>query len=340
MRERHPPPIAPADFESSFNGLRVTELAKSLPPGLGEEGFIRILKFAYLTEAATETYAQEIAQVARDYEQDWLGEFNERVWTPDEMTHRLPYRGLLLQMDVPERELDLEEKEAQERDYTHLRKHTPMYVTSFGTYQEGLTDFWHGQIATLLAPTNPEAARDVLKVKKRETLHEMWYADMSALQLDDNPKLMADMIDALLQFNMPYNEIVPQLADKLPEFIEGAEIDLRWIKKHIIDLTYQILQKDPEQAGKLVLQAAAKHGIKLGPINARHLAGAFSKFGGAGRGIFGEALLESVGYEGFKARDSGMTGRIRSIIRTFTAGQIGEAMSGMFLDNNGATNTK
>ena len=76
--------------------------------------------------------------------------------------------------------------------------------------QECLTDSWHGLIGNLLAKRAPEAAHMVRRVKRRETLHAVWYRDMTAIQLGANPRLVSEVAGEICTFDMPSVSLVPE----------------------------------------------------------------------------------------------------------------------------------
>ena len=60
----------------------------------------------------------------------------------------------------------------------------------------------------LLKGQAPEAAHMVFRVKKRETLHTLWYRDMTAIQIEANPHLVEDVATEILSFDMPGASLV------------------------------------------------------------------------------------------------------------------------------------
>ena len=172
----------PADLPDRQSEFDVGNLVGNLPPGLTEDDLVGILKLAFLTECATESYARTIDSRARAADATWLARFNARVWTPDELTHHTPYKYILMSLGFTEAELDREVRETRDKEYEHSGGETPVHMTTFGMVQEYLTDRWHGLIAQLLRPASPAAYQAVTLIKRRETLHTIWYRDMTALQ--------------------------------------------------------------------------------------------------------------------------------------------------------------
>ena len=166
----------------------------NLPEGVSEDDFVGILKLALLTECATESYANVISSIGNEFGATWLSRFTQRVWAPDEITHHTPYRLMLLDLGFSCEELDREIKDTQEKQYLHTGARTPVNITTFGMIQEYLTDSYHGLIAGMLRKSAPEAAHMVFRVKRRETLHAAWYRDMTAIQVESNPRFVEDIV--------------------------------------------------------------------------------------------------------------------------------------------------
>ena len=85
--------------------------------------------------------------------------------------------------------------------------------------------------------------------------------------------------------------------------------------------------------GELVMTLAARKNVDLGPVSASQISAALNRFGGAGYGLIGEALLEKVGlgylfeHSGSKtgAGSSPLTSlrlRVRSLVRSWISDQM------------------
>ena len=149
-----------------------------LPEGMTEDDFVGVIKLAMLTECATDIYADAITSRARQAGAGWLAKFNEEIWKPDEYMHSEPFKLILLGLDFSEAELDRKIDEVQHGTFVHNGGDTPVNVSTFGMVQEYLTDHFHGLIANTLKPSLPEAARMAFEVKRRETLHMVWYLSL------------------------------------------------------------------------------------------------------------------------------------------------------------------
>jgi hypothetical protein len=320
------------EFRELQEHMDVRAVLTTLPEGLSEEDFAGILKLALLTECATETYGDAFAERARRFDAPWLGRFNEQVWVPDELTHHTPYKYILMNMGFAEGELDREIRSVQEIDFIHRGGDTPLHVTTFGIVQEYLTDNWHGLIATILKQASPEASYMATRIKRRETLHTMWYRDMVALQIEANPRLLPIVAEALLAFEMPGNTLVPHLQSRVPDWMPRMNADFDHITKELVRIVQSTL-RDVRQTGELIVEIAAARGYKLGPISPRVVRAAANRLGGPGYGLIGEALLERVGlsyvFEAERGpQDSalipyqGMYERARALLRSWVAQQI------------------
>ena len=304
--------------------LDLQRIVGTLPEGLDDDDLIGILKLAMLTECATESYGEQIKIQARRYGAGWLERFNDRVWTPDELTHHTPYKSILLKLGFSEAEINREVKETQEKQYEHHGGETPVHVSTFGMLQEYLTDHWHGLIAQLLKPASERGAALANHVKRRETLHTMWYRDMTALQVEADPSFVRYVAEEISRFRMPGNSLVPELQARAVAWLPLMGADMARVLKDVKRLFYTTAGT-PRLAGELALELAARRGIELGPVSPRTLMAAFDRLGGRGYGIVGEALLQSSGLGYLYPRPEGpvkLHERIRGLVRDWLSARI------------------
>jgi Fatty acid desaturase len=320
------------DFIALQEQMDVRAVIKTLPEELNEEDLAGILRLAMLTECAAETFGAAIDERAQRYDAPWLSRFNNDIWLPDELTHLTPYKMILLNLGFSEEELDSQIRETQELPFEHHGGDLPVQVTTFGFIQEYLTDNWHGLVAKLLKTASPEASYMATRVKRRETLHTMWYRDMTALQLEADPRLLEPMAEALVKFEMPANQVAPDLQDEVVRWLPAMGVDYERMAKDLLRLVHQTLG-DVGQTGRLLAQLAAEKGYKLGPISAAQLRTAVNRLGGPGYGLVGEALLERLGlsylFQQPAGRQdsamkpySGVYERIRGLLRSWLASKI------------------
>jgi hypothetical protein len=172
----------------------------------------------------------------------------------------------------------------------------------------------------------------VFRVKRRETLHAAWYRDMTAIQVESNPRFVEDIVREIMSFDMPGASLVPELQaeGKRWQILMGINADQ--VFKDLIRLMHEIFGST-KLTGEMAMMLAAERDVKLGPLKASHLSAALNRLGGAGYGLIGEALLERVGL-GYVFRrpegqqDSGYrpyTGvqeRVRALFRGWIKSQI------------------
>ena len=320
------------EFQQLQERMDVRAVVKTLPQSLSEDDFAGALKLALLTECATETYGDAFAERARRFDAPWLGRFNEKVWVPDELTHHTPYKYILMSMGFAEAELDREIRDVQNANFIHKGGDTPVHVTTFGIIQEYLTDNWHGLIAGMLKQASPEASYMAMRIKRRETLHTMWYRDMVALQVEANPRLLTLVAEGLLKFEMPGNQLAPHLQSRVGGWMPRMGADFERITKDLVRIIHSTMA-DASMTGRLLVQIAVERGYNLGPVSPRLIQTAVNRLGGPGYGILGEALLERVGLTYLFCAEHGRQDsaytpyaaayeRIRGLLRSWVAKQI------------------
>lgn len=317
-------------MEAASDGIDVKAVVESLPPQVSEEDFVGILKLAMLTECATDSYAAVFQEGAEAYDAPWLTRFNQEVWVPDEYTHATPYQFMLQSLGYSEEELQAEMRDTQDRTYEHCCGITPVELTTYGTVQELLTDNWHGLIARLLKPKAPYAAHCANLVKRRETLHTVWYRDMTAVMVEENPELISLVGKTLTTFQLPGTMLIPQYGGKALGWMQALDMDFTHLAKELIR-NFAESAGTIKRSGMLVIEMAVHRNYPIGPFPARFVRAAMNRLGGPGYGLIGEAMLEKVGLaiptqkgpqdSGYRFY-SGIYEKIRAKMRTFIANKI------------------
>ena len=132
------------------------------------------------------------------------------------------------------------------------------------------------------------------RIKRRETLHTMWYRDMTAIQVEANPRWVAHVADEVARFRMPGNSLVPELQSQSPRWLPLLGADFERIVRDLLRLLHETLG-NARLTGEFVMTLAAEKKMWLGPLQARHVSAALNRLGGPGYGLLGEAVLERGG---------------------------------------------
>ena len=294
--------------------LDLKRVIPTLPETITEEDFVGILKLAMLTECATDAYAAVFTEGASQYDAPWLNRFNQLVWVPDEHTHYTPYKWMLQTLGYSEEELDREVREVRGRHYDHCCGTTPVELTTYGLIQEYLTDHWHGLIGQLLKPSAPYAAQCAHAIKRRETLHTVWYRDMTAIQVEENPEMLGLVAETMRRFVMPGTTLVPEYGNKTMDWMARANVDYSHMGKELVR-NFSEVAGTVRKTGELFLEATIRRGYKLGPFPPKLVRTVMNRLGGPGYGLIGEAILDKVGLP--YPKSTGVTGRIRDSLRNF-----------------------
>ena len=316
--------ISPGALEAKECDVDIVQLTASLPAGLGEEDLVGILRLALLTESATESYGAKIQQCAEDAGAAWLGRFNQRIWVPDESTHYLPYKRMLLGLGWAEETLDRDIRDTREKEYVHYGGDLPIHMTTFAMIQEFLTDTYHGLIAGLLRPTAPLAAQMVMEVKRRETLHTVWYRDMTALQIEGNPDYVVEVAEQVSQFEMPSLSLVPELHQQGMRWQQAMGVEPEKTLRQLVRCIHEALG-DVRLTGEMMVRIGASQNVQMGPISASQINGILQRIGGVGYGLIGEAVLERIGLGYlFRRRAASIGGyeQLRSVARSWLASRL------------------
>jgi hypothetical protein len=165
----------------------------------------------------------------------------------------------------------------------------------------------------------------VFRVKKRETLHTLWYRDMTALQVESNPRLVNEVATEVLAFDMPGASLVPELQDQGERWQRLMNVDVDRVIRDLLRLVHDLLGST-RLTGEFVMKLAAEKNVAIGPISSKQLSQAMNRLGGLGYGLVGEAILDKAGLsytfkrlEGQQDRGirpyAGIQDQIRSLLR-------------------------
>ncbi len=293
-------------------GLDVSAVGRSLPEGMGIEDFRDALMLGYRTEAATETYDHQFQMVADLFGVGWLGRFNAEVWSPDEKTHNLPYFDSLVDLGYYPSDLIRIAREDLAREFEHRGVLTPIGVTWFGTIQERVTDGYHGVVAKTVRASSPVAADRIVRVRKRETLHTVWYNRFTAIQVQYNPELLEQVAIATAKFEMPEHQVAPDLAHRGGELGQMMGADYRAWVRDLVRYMHE-LTNDVNKTGRLMLDLAAARGDSLAGMNPKILRSVLTFL--RQNGFVGEIVLESFGFDQRIPQSNGLVNRIKSLLR-------------------------
>jgi hypothetical protein len=321
--------INPLEIIKDEPDFNLKAALQSLPPGITEDDLIGILKLAMLTECGTDSYAAVFYEGAKTYNAPWLERFTSRTWVPDEYTHTAPFKSMLLSAGFDEAELNREIAAVQGENYEHCCGKTPVELTTYGLMQEYLTDNWHGLIAALLKPQAPTASYWSTRVKRRETLHCMWYRDMTAIQVGANPDLIPYLAESILTFKMPGAALVPQHQSRVMQWMPLMGADFPRITKELFRHFHSVMG-NVRRSGELALEILVRTNPGVTP---KLIKSTLDKLGGPGYGLIGEAMLEKVGlplpdlhstggYDSAMRPYLGVYERLRGAIRSFIVGKI------------------
>ena len=292
--ERNPGKFVPlGEWEEARKNLRMQEVIATLPEGLSKDDLVGILRLAMLTECATDSYALVFEEGATQHDTPWLSRFNRKVWVPDEYTHREIFVWMLCALGFSEEDLRRDMQEVQGRHYNHCCGKNPLELTVFGIIQEYLTDNFYGLISGLLKPAAPVAAQMTTLVKRRETLHMIWYRDMTTIQIEGNPELLPLVAKTIIGFGLPGNSLVPEQAG-VQTWMPKMGADYFRMGKDLIRLFGEVAG-NTRRSGELLLEILLQRNPTHTPWQLRFGKNILDLMPGWGYGILGEGARERVG---------------------------------------------
>lgn len=280
--EKHPRGRLVGKTHFDYDPFDRRMLMDGLPQGFSEEQLVHVVRYSFLTEAATDSYIYVFDESDQRFGAPWLSRYSHNTWGPDEYEHADPFKLVLLKLGYSEEELDRQAKGMREKTYEHTSGDTPVHMTHYGEMQEHITDFWHGLTGFLLRKVSPRLAEGILSVKRRETLHAIWYRDLTAIQVADNPDLRHLVVDSTARFKIPGNKLIPELQAGSVSLIPLMGGDLRQLERGLVRFMSGSLGDNTEYLGEAVIELLARksENLSLTPVR---LAKRISEIPGLGR---------------------------------------------------------
>ncbi|MCH2318374.1 MAG: hypothetical protein MK369_00620 [SAR202 cluster bacterium] len=284
------------DLESMFESFSPEDLI--VESGMTADDLIDSFRLSLITESLTDQYSKTFQIGAHMYGAQWLQDYVVGFWEPDEYGHADPFKNVLVDFGINETKLQLEIDEAK-HTVDYQTKHTsgfhPIALTTYGMIQECITDYWY-ELQRGFFPASSNTAKVISKVKGREALHTVQFRNLTALQLEEDPALLAEIINASASFQMPSNHI-PNVFDierKTQDWIpkmNGSVVEL--LKRIILNLNVTL--DDNGKLGKLLIEYATTSERKfINHVPNSLVKKALNTFP-VSHGIVGEAMLEQLG---------------------------------------------
>src|SRR6185503_5136082 len=114
--------------------------------------------------------------------------------------------------------------------------------------------------------------------KRRETLHCVWYRDMTALLVEADPNLVDEIAAQVEQFHMPGVSLVPELQANGIRWQTQMGCDFEATFRDLFRLVQDTLV-NVRLTGRLVMKLAAQKNITLGPVPVHVMDAALSRLG-------------------------------------------------------------
>ena len=284
------------DLESMFESFSPEDLI--VQSGMTADDLIDSFRLSLITESLTEQYSKTFQIGARMYGAQWLQDYVLGFWEPDEYGHADPFKNILVDFGINETDLrvDIDEaKQGVEYETKHASGFHPIALTTYGMIQECITDYWY-ELQRGFSPANSNTSKVISKVKGREALHTVQFRNLTALQLEADPSLLTEIINASTSFQMPSNHIpnVSDIESKTQEWIpkmNGSVIEL--LRRIVANLNMAL--DDNRNLGKLLIEYATASERKfIDQVPNTLVKKALNTFP-ASHGIVGEAMLEQLG---------------------------------------------
>lgn len=290
-----------ADLDSMFENFSPETIVEHSK--LSAEDVIDSFRLSLITESLTEQYSETYKIGSDLYGATWLKEYVLGFWEPDELGHADPFKNILIDFGVNQKDIEIEIGNAKSSiDYQtkHSSGFHPIALTTYGMIQECITDYWY-ELQRGFFPPKSNTSKVISKVKGREALHTVQFRDLTALQLEMDPTLIEHVLQAAVSFEMPSNHIpaVKHIEAKTREWIPHMNGSVAELLRRIIN-NINITLDDNDNFGKLILQYASKSEKQfVNFVPNRIITTAINNIRG-GSSIVGEIVLEQLGLTAYE----------------------------------------
>lgn len=288
--------IQTSDLESMFENFSPEKIVET--SNLSSDEVIDSFRLSLITESLTEQYAETYKIVADMHDAQWLNNFVKGFWEPDELGHADPFKNILIDFGINQKDLEIEIGDAKSSiDYQteHSSGFHPIALTTYGMIQECITDYWY-ELQRKFFPTDSNTYKVLSQVKGREALHTVQFRDLTALQLEKDPNLLEHIIHAAVAFEMPSNHIpaVKEIEAKTREWIPQMNGSVSELLRRIIN-NINLVLNDHSKIGRLILAYASRSEKQFFQfIPNRIVTAAITNIQG-GTSLVGEIVLDQLG---------------------------------------------
>lgn len=284
------------DLESMFESFSPEEMIAESE--MTAEELVDTFRLSLITESLTDQYSETFQTGAYIYKAEWLKNYVVGFWEPDENGHADPFKNVLISFGIDKYKIDREISEARESvEYKahHGSSLHPIALTTYGTIQECITDYWY-ELQRNFVPHLSNTSKVINKVKAREALHTIQFREMTALQLEQDPSLMEEIIHTAVTFSMPSNHIplVADLEAKTRYWIprmNGRVLEL--LRRIVLNINHTL--NDEQQLGQLLMTYASTSERRFFRLIPNHIISTALGQVKGGYGLVGQVALDQLG---------------------------------------------
>ena len=286
-------------LEGMFENYSPDEIVNG--SGMNSEELVQSFRLSLITESLTEEYSKTFRIGAKKYSCAWLHRYVTEFWEPDELGHADPFKNILVDFGLDQTLLEKEIKDARDQTDYFLRHSSgfhPISLTTYGMIQECITDYWY-ELQRGFFPGESNTSKVLSLIKGREALHTVQFRDLTAIQIENDPKLIEEVAFAVINFKMPANHIpiVKGIESKTQGWIPKMNGNTTELITRVIANIQQSLN-DKAMLGRIILQYSSREDKKFfEAIPQNTLIYCLSKVKG-GYGLVGELILEQLGLYG------------------------------------------
>lgn len=188
----------------------------AIQPDLIDPDLLQCLRFVAEVESFPDKPAEHLLKSADKGGATWQRRFVEDIWLPEERMHGVLLRECAIRYGIPQPLIDEEIEQVRAREFKIGVNYSPLKADIYGFLQEATT--WRFYQAMQSATPDPVLNKVLNDIAKQENFHRYIYLGGAKSTLEHNPNAAKEVVEAVAEFIMPGEHMVPELNREAPRW--------------------------------------------------------------------------------------------------------------------------
>ena len=213
------------------------------------------LRFVAEVESFSDKPAKHLLESADNSGATWQRNFVEDIWFPEEQMHGVLLRELAIRCGVSQSLIDGEIEQVRAREFKIGANYSSLKANTYGFLQEATT--WRFYQAMQSATFDPVLKRVLNDIARQENFHRHVYLEGAETILKHNPNAGGEVVEAVAEFIMPGEHMVPELNREAPRWAKKFNFQARTASRDRIDALVSMIGH--KGLGKAIIAYLAKN---------------------------------------------------------------------------------